>query len=220
MHNLILEEAKMNGKRVPEGPDRREVLVRILPAGAFACLLCPHALAGMAGQVDGAGPAPENGYKDRSEMSYEEVFQFAYLNGLIPWMKALGAEVGREKLVAMLARASSSAAVEQMRERLKKNPKNDLTTYTSDVRNPDPLFRHAVSFKLVEDTPAAVEAHINGCLWAKTFREADAADIGYACLCQTEFAAVPAFNPKIKLTMSKTLMQGHDCCNPRYVLET
>jgi len=127
--------------------------------------------------------------------------------------------MGREKLVEMLTRASSAAAVEQVRERLKKNLKNDLATYTEDLRHPNPLFNHALTFQLVEDTPTAVEARITECLWAKTFREADAADIGYAHLCQTEVAAVPAFNPKIKFIFTKTLMQGHDCCNHRWVVE-
>ena len=67
--------------------------------------------------------------------------------------------------------------------------------------------------------PTAVEARITECLWAKTFCEANAGDIGYACLCHAEAAALHAFNPRIKLTFTKTLMQGHDCCNPRYVME-
>ena len=107
-----------------------------------------------------------------------------------------------------------------MRERLRNDRKNDLATYTDDLRNPIPLLKHAVTLQLVEDTPTAFAARITECLWARTFREADAADIGYACLCQTEFAVVPAFNPKMKLTFTKTLMQGDDCCDPRYVLET
>jgi hypothetical protein len=208
----------MERKGVSEVPDRRKLLLQMLPAGAFACLLCRNALAA-AGQTKGAAPPGKNKFQAPCEMSYEELFQFAYAYGFIPSMKAMGAEIGREKLVEMLTRASSTAAVEQVRERLKKNPKNDLATYTADLRDPDPLFKHALTFKIVEDTPTAVEARITECLWAKTFREADAADIGYACLCHTDFAAVPAFNPKIKLILTKTLMQGNDCCNPRYVME-
>lgn len=208
----------MERKGVSEVPDRRQLLVQMLPAGAFACLLCRNALAA-AGQTKGAAPPAKNKFQAPCEMSYEELFQFAYAYGFIPSMKAMGAEMGREKLVEMLTRASSAAAVEQVRERLKKNPKNDLATYTEDLRHPNPLFNHALTFQLVEDTPTAVEARITECLWAKTFREADAADIGYAHLCQTEVAAVPAFNPKIKFIFTKTLMQGHDCCNPRYVME-
>jgi hypothetical protein len=208
----------MEEKGVSEVPDRRQLLLQMLPAGAFACLLCRNGLAA-AGQAKGAAPPAKNKFQAPCEMSYEELFQFAYAYDFIPAMKAMGAEMGREKLVEMLGRAYSAAAVEHVRERLKTNPKNDLATWTADFRNPNPLFKHALTFEVVQDTPTTVEARITECLWAKTFREADAGDIGYACLCNTELAAVPAFNPKIKLNFTKTLMQGHDCCNPRYVME-
>ncbi|HEX04352.1 MAG TPA: hypothetical protein ENH10_04230 [Bacteroidetes bacterium] len=32
-------------------------------------------------------------------------------------------------------------------------------------------------------------------------------------------AEVPAFNPKVKLVRTKTLMQGNDCCYFRYTIE-
>ena len=208
----------MEGKGVSSVPDRRQLLLQVLPAGAFACLVCRNGLAA-AGQAKGAAPPRRNKFQAPCEMSYEELFQFAYAYDFIPAMKAMGAEMGREKLVEMLTRAYSAATVEHVRELLKKKPKNDLATYTEDLRNPNPLFKHALTFQVVKDTPTAMEARISECLWAKTFREADAADIGYACLCHTEFAAVPAFNPKMKFSLTKTLMQGHDCCNPRYVME-
>jgi L-2-amino-thiazoline-4-carboxylic acid hydrolase len=208
----------MERKRVSGAPDRRQLLLQMLPTGAFACLLCRNGLAA-AGQTKGTAPPAKNKYQAPCEMSYEELFQFAYGYDFIPAMKAMGAEMGREKLVETLSRAYSAAAVERVREQLKANPKNDLATWTADVRNQIPIYKNALTMKLVEDTPTAVEARITECLWAKTFCEANAADIGYACLCHAEFAALAAFNPKIKLTFTKTLMQGHDCCNPRYVME-
>jgi hypothetical protein len=207
----------MERKGVSEVPDRRQLLLEMLPAGAFACLLCRRGQA--APQEKGAAPPGKNKFQAPCEMSYEELFQFAYGYDFIPAMKALGSEMGREKLVETLSRAYSAAAVEHVRERLKADPKNDLATWTADMRNPIPLYKNTLTYKVVEDTPRTFEARITECLWAKTFREADAGDIGYACLCQTEFAALKLFNPKIKLTFTKTLMQGHDCCDPRYVME-
>lgn len=209
---------KSNG--LSEGTDRRQLFTKILPAGAFACLFCRHALAAAPDQATGAAPPAKKKFQEPCGMSYEELFGFAYAYDFIPAMKAMGAEMGREKLVELLKRVYSAVAVEHMRERLKGNPKNDLVTYTADLRNPDGLYKNALTFKLLEDTPTAVEARITECLWAKTFRDAAAADIGYACLCHTEFAVVPVFNPKMKFNFTKTLMQGDDCCNPRYVLET
>ncbi len=208
----------MDMKGVSGVPDRRQLILQMLPAGALACLVCRNGLAS-AGQAKDGAPPPKNKYQAQCEMSYEELFQFAYAYDFIPAMKGLGAEMGRAKLVEMLDRAYSAVAVERVREMLKKNPKNDLATWTADLRHEIPLYKNALTMKIVEDTPTAVEARITECLWAKTFCEADAADIGYACLCHPESAAVPAFNPKIKLTFTKNLMQGHDCCNPRYVME-
>ena len=199
-------------------PDRRQVLLQILPAGAFACLLCQRGLA-VSPQEEGAAPPAKGKYQAPCEMSYEELFQFAYAYDFIPAMKAMGAEMGREKLLGTLSRAYSAAAVERVREQLKRNPNNDLATWTADLRKPTPLYKSTLTYKVVEDTPTVVEARITECLWAKTFREADAGDIGYACLCHGEVAALKAYNPSIKLSFTKTLMQGHDCCNPRYVME-
>ncbi len=210
----------MKGQSVSEGTDRRQLLSQMLPAGAFACLLCRRAFAATAEQAEGGAPPPKPRPEEKCGLTYGELFNFAYVYDFIPAMKAMGAEVGREKLGGLLSRAYSAAAVERVDVQLKANPKNDLATYTADLRNHAPLYQNTLASALVEDTPTAVEARVTECLWAKVFRKAGAADIGYACLCHPEFAAVPAFNPKIKLTFTKTLMQGHDCCNPRYVVQT
>lgn len=65
----------------------------------------------------------------------------------------------------------------------------------------------------------AVELKVSECLWAKTFRGAEAGDLGNALVCDSDYAAAEGFNPKMRMIRSKTLMQGHDCCNHRYVLE-
>ncbi len=209
----------MERKGLSNVPSRRQLLLQVLPAGAFTCLLCRHGLAAT-GEEKGAPAAPaKHKFQEPCGMTYEQLFQFSYGQAVIPVMTALAAETGREKLVEMLKKASSAAAVEEVREGLKKNPKNDLATYTAEIRNPSPLFKNALTYKLVENTPTAVEMGISECLWAKTFREADAADIGYALACHSDFATTAAFNPKIELTRTKTLMQGHEVCNPRWVMK-
>ena len=64
-----------------------------------------------------------------------------------------------------------------------------------------------------------VEVRVTRCLWAETFRGADAADIGYAFVCHPDFASTTAFNPKMRMIRTKTLMQGHEYCNHRWVGE-
>ena len=40
-----------------------------------------------------------------------------------------------------------------------------------------------------------------------------------AIICCSDYAYCRGFNPKIKLTRTKTLMQGDDCCDFRWELE-
>ena len=53
---------------------------------------------------------------------------------------------------------------------------------------------------------------MNECLYAKTFRENDAGDIGYAAICIADFAVTDEFNKSIKLTRNSCLMKGDSCC--------
>ncbi len=201
----------MKEETLPLLPDRRHLLTRVLPAGALACLACRGAFAATEPVKSGSGA--------RVEMSYDDMFSIFYTQGIIPTMKAMAAEIGRADFVELLKRSASKAAEETMRARLEANPKNDLATFTADMRNPGPLYRHTLSFEILEDTPTAFEASVTACLWAKTFRAADAADIGHALLCHPEIAATKVYNPRIRTTQSKTLMEGNDRCWFRYVLE-
>jgi len=192
-------------------PSRRQILTQVLPAGAFACLACRGVFAAIE-------PA-KNKASAPVEMSYEEMFKGFYVESFIPTMKALGEELGRDKLIDMLKRASSRAAEQGVKEWAKKVPNRDLASFTAEMRKPSPLYQHALTFEIVEDKPTAFETHVTECLWAKTFRDADAADIGYAYCCYPDAAAAMAFNPKFRVTRSKTLMEGADRCRNRLVLE-
>jgi len=40
---------------------------------------------------------------------------------------------------------------------------------------------------------------------------------GFACYCADDYNVAKGFDPNLDFTRSKTLMQGHDCCDHRYV---
>lgn len=50
------------------------------------------------------------------------------------------------------------------------------------------------------------------CVWAEAFRAINAADIG-CWICQGDGPVAAAFNPAIRLRLTKTLMAGDDCCD-------
>jgi len=56
------------------------------------------------------------------------------------------------------------------------------------------------------------------CMWAEIFRELDAEDIGF-WFCEADEPVVKTFNPNIKFKRTKTLMEGHDCCDHEFYIE-
>jgi hypothetical protein len=82
------------------------------------------------------------------------------------------------------------------------------------------LWRHTIPVEIVEKSPSHGIVRMNDCLVAKTFRDAGAADIGYAAICHADFAVAHAFNPQIELTRDQCLMKGDDCCYFEYSLKT
>jgi hypothetical protein len=151
-------------------------------------------------------------------MSFAEVFNAAYVNQL-PILRGLEREIGSEKFFAMLKRIIDEAAKRESAEYAKKLGKNDLAIYTQELRQANRFWQHVLTFQIVEDTPRAFEVKVTECLWAKSYRDAKAADLGYVLSCYGDFAAAKGFNPKMRMIRTKTLMQGDAFCNHRYIIE-
>lgn len=193
----------------------RRKLLSILPAGAVGCLGCA-ASALCAAQA--GGPPPEHSWTEKADMTWEGVFRFAFQKNYIPTMKALAAQIGNEKFIGMLQETTSEIARKGIARR--SSPEFDFASLVAGMKSMPPLYQHALVAEIVEDTAQAFEYNVSQCLWAKMFREEDAAGIGYAAVCYPDFAVASALSPKLKLIRTKTLMQGHDCCNLRYVMES
>lgn len=164
------------------------------------------------------GPPPAHSPTEKADLTWEEIFRFAYQKDLIPTLKALAAQIGNQKFVQMLQQATGEMAEHGMAR--KSIPKRDLATFTAGMRSMPPLYRHALAAEVLEDTPQVFEYRVSSCLWAKAFRDEDAGDIGYAMVCYPDLAVARGFNPKLKLIRTQTLMQGQDSCSFRYVMET
>ena len=151
-------------------------------------------------------------------MTWEQIFRFAYQKDLIPLLKALAEPLGREEFVRLLQVAGDAV----VRKKTAGRPPavRDLVSIAANMRNMPPLMQHALQAEIVEQTPEAFEYRVKKCLWAKVFRDENAADIGYAMICYPDYSVARSLNPKLKLIRTKTLMQGDDSCSLRYVMES
>jgi hypothetical protein len=180
-----------------------------------ACFNRRELFAGCAGCAAAASPPT---WGDKADWSWEMIFRFGFQVNYIPMMKALAEQMGREKFVSLVKEIAFERARQGMAG--KKIPNRDLATFTAGMRKAPPLIQHALAVEMVEDSAQAFEYKVTQCLWARMFREQDAADIGYAVVCNPDHGVATGFNSKLKLIRTQTLMQGGECCDLRYVMES
>lgn len=146
-------------------------------------------------------------------MNVEDVYKFAY-GTFVPVYQIMAKNMGREKFLEMLGKASSENMAQFVASIAKDSPKRDMTAFADLMVNVLGSFPYnkALAYEIVEKTEKVFEIKYTECLMANLFREMDAADIGYAIECYPSEAVAKAFNPKMKSTFLKNLMKGDDVC--------
>jgi hypothetical protein len=203
---------------------RREFLQGLFPGGALLLSKC-----GLLSASSGLQNRPaKHKFLEDSGLSIREAFRFAFLWTYIPMMEAFAARIGREKLVAMLKEATGIYWAQYTKSFTERLQKKDLDAFlTMDTLEPaidDAEHRKrfgslAYTAQRIEHTSKSYELKVTECLWAQTFREANAGDIGFASICYGDEAMATAFDQRLKLIRTRTLMQGDDCCPCRWVWE-
>ena len=190
---------------------RRQFFSKILSVGTLCCFGCSACFAS-------AKSEKQHKFLEDSGMSFQQVFDFAFKEFYIPLMQSFANEIGKDEFIETLKKARSELSKQEGQNLAKSLGKNDMASLAAFLKD-NVLSNNTFTDEIVEETDQAFAANTTECLYAKTFREADAADIGYAAFCHGDYAWTSAFNPEMKMIRTKTLMQGHDCCNHRSVLE-
>ena len=200
----------MYDKKPITGVDRRQLIFGVVPACSLVCL-------GTGGIVAGA-PEDEEKHKFDQDIEHQltlmQYFQIRY-GEYIKLAKALEKKMGKEKLLEFLKENTREEMLNYGRTQAKGSPDNSFAAYVDTFRSA--AYDKSLTKEVKEDTETVFELKVTECIWAAVFRKAGAGDIGYAAVCYGDYAWAEGFNPKIKMIRDKTLMQGHDCCNHRYV---
>jgi hypothetical protein len=143
--------------------------------------------------------------------TYEDAFRWRF-DYYINIMERFSGYLGRDKLFEMIRRA-----VDENNKRIATdNPEHSLASFVEYGKK---AYENMMLYGVIEESEKVYEMKVTECLWAKTFRDQNAANIGYATICHGDFTEARAYHPKLKLERTKTLMQGHDCCNHRWTWE-
>lgn len=195
---------------------RRELLTRFIPGCGLMCAV---------GLVPGRG----RGGKDSKEIhrflretdrrfSPKQLLKMRFLSDFVPTMKLFQEYLGEKELIEFLKKSSARRNFELGQRIARFRGKNDFPTFVEPFKNLREMLANTITRVIMEDTPEVFEMKVTECLTADVFKEAGAADIGYACVCHADFALPTGFNPKIKLERSRTIMTGDSICNHRYIL--
>ncbi len=196
---------------------RRDFITKIMPACAATCLGCTSAFAAVT-STNSKLKVLQDKHKFDNEMDRKlsfRQFSASRYRDVISLAKALGEEMGHDKMIEFLKKNTTKRMLEVGKNHAKRSPDNSFKTYVDTFR--PPKYANSLTMKIVEDTEKAFELKVTECLWAATFLDAKAGDIGFASVCYGDYTWAESFNPKIKMVRDKTLMQGHDRCNHRYI---
>lgn len=69
----------------------------------------------------------------------------------------------------------------------------------------------------VERTDAVTRITVSHCPLATMARSLGLGDWGFTCYCSDDASIAEGFNPAIGFSRTRTLMEGHDCCDHCYV---
>lgn len=133
----------------------------------------------------------------------------------IDFARFMQKELGEEKVIELIKKSTEERMREQAKADIKRLGGTDFKTYISIFR--DPRMLASLNMEIIEDTDTVFEIRVTDCLSAESFLPSKAGDIGYAAVCWGDYNWASDFNPKIKMVRDKTLMQGHDYCNHKYM---
>ena len=200
--------------------NRRQFLFKMLPTGVLLGLGCGRLFGSDVSEEAATAISETHKYLADAQMTYREVYELALKYNFIPYMEHLVTYLGREELIELLKRAATEHYTKRGKNWAKSVEKKEFAAYFDFLRNPDRDWLHTCTHEIIEDTDKVLQVKYTECIYAEIFREENAQDIGYAAFCHGDFAIFSALDPRITLIRTKTLMQGDDCCDHRFVWES
>ena len=154
------------------------------------------------------------------DKSYEQEFLWKYTE-LVYLIREMEKELGKELTHEIVRKARDNFHTDRYAKLLSEKKAveslQEYIEYSRDAMKSPPMSKSRTISELVEG-PEEFSYRVNKCLWARTFRELGAADIG-ELLCEGAFHQVSGVNPHLRFHRTKTLMKGDPYCDYKFTWE-
>jgi len=135
---------------------------------------------------------------------------------LMPVLRALGDEFGRERVFDVARRIIIDVARQQGQELAQRMGGDSLTHFAAALE--DWKKGDAYRMDVLEQSDEKFSFNVTRCRYAEMYRALGIPEIGALLSCNRDFSLVEGFNPAVKLTRTQTVMEGASHCDFRFEL--
>ncbi|MBN9485733.1 MAG: L-2-amino-thiazoline-4-carboxylic acid hydrolase [Alphaproteobacteria bacterium] len=135
---------------------------------------------------------------------------------LVPVLRALRAELGKEKADAIVKQALRDWSKElfaAVGDSVDGSPRRKWAALHTAMGE---ISEREVTVEMRRQDKEALEFDITSCRFAEFFRELDEPDLGALLLCSTDIDIAAAGGDEVSFTREQTIMQGAPSCTFRY----
>ena len=197
--------------------NRRDFFSKIVPAGVFTCF-------GYRNIISHSGFLEiDKNFQEKNGLTYEQLFNFTFVNTYIPVIKDLEKEIGKEKLYDMIKKTRAETYSNNIKINSRDIQDRSAASFVEFFWVPitkSNFYKNCIKISKIEKDAEPCRVVMTDCMYAKAFLRAEAGDLGFATYCNADFVMARAFNPKLKLDRKKCLMLGDDICDHYYMMET
>ena len=156
-------------------------------------------------------------YEINQEMSWMDIIE-TQAQVLIPVLKALRAELGKERadrLVMGALRAGSRERYQRLGARIAGSPRAKFDALRA-MEQPR-IQAGDLEAEVLKLEPGAREFNVMRCRYAEFFHQLGEPDLGAVLLCEGDFHAAKVGSPEVELVRTQTIMEGASCCDFRWL---
>ena len=133
---------------------------------------------------------------------------------LAPLIDALGAEFGRERVIAVVREAIIAIARSQGAQLAETMDGNSLAGFAESLK----FWQQddAMVIDVLAQDANHFDFNVTRCRYAELYRSLGIPELGAVLSCNRDWALIQGFNPEVTLERTQTIMEGAPFCDFRY----